>query len=168
MYHRRILEIDEEKCTHENEGEEEEINEDEIKPEEIYEQRKQGISIMKWMRKKYGQTKGCKGCLWATGNYGSRQAHNENCKKRFLELSDEPGNEDLKSKINKDFERMTQDYLEREGRGKQEGDSYFEHKFPDVFCSSLTLSLSPSYTTPFVILQRVNCFGKSWHVFSQG
>ena len=57
--------------------------------------------------KKNGATKGCKGCSWVIGKYHCFIAHDDNCRKRFIELSDEPDHYDSKERIDKEVERMT-------------------------------------------------------------
>ena len=61
---------------------------------------------------KYGPTKGCRGCSWATGRSNHKQSHSDECRKRFIEKSNEPGNEDLKHKVDQAFERVTRKYTE--------------------------------------------------------
>ena len=65
-----------------------------------------GIIIHKELVVKYGPSKGCKGCEYATGKIQGRRPHNDYCRKRFIELSEIPGNEDLKDVINKEFESI--------------------------------------------------------------
>ena len=68
---------------------------------------------------------GCYGCKFARGEITYAKGHNGACWKRFLELSETPGNEELKSKINKSIEKATrklletQDPEETEDRGKR-------------------------------------------------
>ena len=44
------------------------------------------------------------------------KGHNDNCRKGFFELADEPGNEDLNNRLNKSFERATRKFLAAEGQ----------------------------------------------------
>ena len=71
--------------------------------------------------KKYGPTKGCLGCKHVLKeNY--YKGHDDNCRKRFLELSNEPGNEDLKARLDQSFERATRKYLETEEQEERRSD----------------------------------------------
>ena len=72
------------------------------------------IRITKDIVVKYGPTKGCLGCKRALGEISYYQGHTDHCRKRFLELSNEPGNEELKSRLDQSFERATRKHLERE------------------------------------------------------
>ena len=54
-----------------------------------------GISISKEMVDKYGPTQACRGCSWITGRSKHKQTHSDDCRKRFIDMSNEPGNEDL-------------------------------------------------------------------------
>ena len=56
---------------------------------------------------------GCLGCKFARKEITYFQGHNDHCRKRFLELSNEPGNEELTARMDKSFERPTRKHLER-------------------------------------------------------
>ena len=73
------------------------------------------ISITKDLVAQYGKTKGCAGCKYAAGEQSWFQGHNQHCRKRFLELSEEPGNAELKAKIDRALEKATRRYLDGEG-----------------------------------------------------
>ena len=70
------------------------------------------VSITKDLVIKYGKTKGCAGCKYAAGEQSWFQGHSQHCRKRFLELSEEPGNEELKGKIDRALEKATRRYLD--------------------------------------------------------
>ena len=72
------------------------------------------VRITKDLVVKYGPTKGCLGCKRALGEITYYQGHTDLCRKRFLELSNEAGNEDLKARLDQSFERATRKHLERE------------------------------------------------------
>ena len=72
------------------------------------------VRITKDLVVKYGPTKGCLGCKRALGEISYYQGHTDHCRKRFLELSNEPGNEEFKSRLDQSFERTTRKHLERE------------------------------------------------------
>ena len=46
------------------------------------------------------------------GEISYARGHNDNCRKRFMELSETPGHQDLKSKFNKSMEKATRKWLE--------------------------------------------------------
>ena len=69
-------------------------------------------SITKDLVIKYGPSKGCAGCKYALGQQSWIQGHTQYCRKRFLELSEVPGNEALKEKIDKSLEKAARRYLE--------------------------------------------------------
>ena len=75
------------------------------------------VSITKDLVIKYGKTKGCAGCKYAAGEQSWFQGHSQHCRKRFLELSEEPGNEELKGKIDRALEKATRRYLDAESSG---------------------------------------------------
>ena len=50
---------------------------------------------------KYGPSKSCRGCDFAIGKVQGRRPHNDYCNERFIELSELPGNEELKEAIDK-------------------------------------------------------------------
>ena len=68
------------------------------------------IRINKYMILKYGPTEGCKGCLTATGIYQGNHPHNDFCRTRFIELSEE--DEELKKSIDKQFEAIAKRSVE--------------------------------------------------------
>ena len=70
------------------------------------------INITRDLIIKYGQTKGCYGCKFAVGEISYAKGHNENCRKRFMDMSEQPGFEELKSKMDKSIEKATRKYLE--------------------------------------------------------
>ena len=53
---------------------------------------------------KYGITKGCKGCMTATGVYQGNHMHNDECRKRFIEMFE--NDEELRKYIDKQFENI--------------------------------------------------------------
>ena len=55
------------------------------------------MNITRDLVAKYGQTKGCYGWKFATGELPYAKGHNESRRKRLMELSEEPGYEDLRS-----------------------------------------------------------------------
>ena len=57
---------------------------------------------------KYGPTKLCLGCRHALGQITYLQGHNDQCRKRFLEMADEAENKELRERLNKAFESHTQ------------------------------------------------------------
>jgi len=65
---------------------------------------------------KYGKTEGCYGCKFAMREIAYAKGHNNECRKRFLEMADQPGYEDLKDRLNKSFECATRKWLETEGQ----------------------------------------------------
>ena len=70
------------------------------------------INITRDFVEKYGSTKGCYGCKFATGEIQYAKGHNDQCRKRFLDLSEELGNEDLKARFAKAYEKATRKWLE--------------------------------------------------------
>ena len=78
------------------------------------------VRITKDLVVKYGPTKGCLGCKRALGEITYYQGHTDKCRKRFLELSSQPGNEELKSRLDQSFERATRKYLDREEQEEEE------------------------------------------------
>ena len=48
------------------------------------------------------------------GKIQGGRPHNDYCRKRFIELSEVPGNEELRDVINKEFESITKRYLSHE------------------------------------------------------
>ena len=72
------------------------------------------VRITKDLVIKYGPTKGCLGCKRALKEITYYQGHTDNCRKRFLDLSNQPGNEELKARLDQSFERATRKYLESE------------------------------------------------------
>ena len=78
-----------------------------------------GVRIQKWMVEKYGPTEGCRGCGWVLGKHPCYMAHDDNCRKHFIEMSNEPDNEDLKERVVKDFVRMIRKLLETEEANTQ-------------------------------------------------
>ena len=71
------------------------------------------MGITKWMVENYGGTDGCPGCR-AINNKTSKQTHNAECRKRFINLSEVPGNEELKAKLNKGYEKITKRFLNQD------------------------------------------------------
>ena len=71
-----------------------------------------GVSITKQMVTTYGHTKGCRGCDFALGKIGTRRNHTDACRKRFIDLSNDEGNEQLKTWLDKEFEKVTKRYLD--------------------------------------------------------
>ena len=75
------------------------------------------VSITKELVIRYGETKGCAGCRYAAGKQSWFQGHNQHCRKRFLDLSNEPGNGELKAKIDRALEKATRRWLDTDGAG---------------------------------------------------
>ncbi len=72
------------------------------------------INITRDLVENYGKTEGCYGCKFAMREIAYAKGHNNECRKRFLEMADQPGYEDLKDRLNKSFERTTRKWLETE------------------------------------------------------
>ena len=88
------------------------------------------INITKDLVEKYGPTKGCYGCKFAKGEITYIKGHNDACRKRFLEMSETPGDEDLKSKINN---RQNSQSIEHLKVYKKIGILTIEHRGPINF-----------------------------------
>ena len=70
------------------------------------------LGVTRWMVENYGISKQCRGCKYVTGEISGYAGHSDYCRKRFLELAEEPGNEYLKVQIDKAMERMTRRFLD--------------------------------------------------------
>ena len=76
------------------------------------------INITRDLVEKYGKTEGYYGCRFAMREISYIKGHNDVCRKRFLELSEKPGYEDLKERLDKSIERATRKWLETEEQGE--------------------------------------------------
>ena len=72
------------------------------------------VRTTKDLVEKYGPTKGCLGCKHVRKEINYYKGHSDECRKRFLEISNEPGNESLKARLDQSFERATRKYSEAE------------------------------------------------------
>ena len=72
------------------------------------------VRITKYLITKYGPTKGCLGCKHVLKEITYYKGHNDNCRKRFLELCNLPGNETLKARLDQSVEHATRNWLDRE------------------------------------------------------
>lgn len=74
------------------------------------------VRIKRDLIEEYGPTKGCLGCKYVRKDISYYQGQ-YNCRKRFLDMSNQAGNETLKSRLDQSFERATRKYLEAGDQG---------------------------------------------------